>query len=121
MLGYQIESKERKYIMNDVDNKELLLKAIDSYSLFTVTQKKLLKTLVNMAVDNVVVASIVDLRKIINSSRVTIYSALEFFEKEGVIEILNTKGKKFNSYRLKQSKLNEIINHYVKKMEVIEK
>lgn len=105
----------------NTDNKELLLAAIDDYSVYTPAQRKLLQTLVNLAVDGTVFANVADLMKITNISRATIYTALEMLEKEGAIEISDLKGVKFSSCKLRQSKLNELIHYYLKKQELIRK
>ena len=103
------------------ENKELLLAAIDDYSVYTPAQRKLLQTLVNLAVDGTIVSSTANLAKAIGATKITIYTALELLKKEGVIEIPESGGTKFSHCRLKQTKLNEITSHYLKKLELSKK
>lgn len=117
MLAYAVEIKER-YAMSNIDNKELLLAAIDDYSLYTPAQRKLLQVLVNLSVDGTIVTTAIALARNINTTKITIYTALELFKREGLIEIPESQGVKFTSCRLKQSKLNEILSHYIKKLEL---
>jgi len=107
--------------MVNSDNKEQLLLAIQEYSLYTPAQRKLLQILVNLSVDNTVIVTARDLTKAMNTTKVTVYTALELFKKDGVIEVPSSQGVKLTSCRLKQTKLNEIITHYNKKLELNKK
>lgn len=103
------------------EDNTILYDAIDDYSILTANQKKLLKTLINIAVDGEVVASINDLSRLTNTMRATVSTGLTMLEKIGVIEISKVTGIRFSSCTLKQSKLNEIIAHFQNKKQLLQK
>lgn len=107
--------------MNQTDNKALLLEAIDNYSLYTINQKTILKTLIDIEVDGIVVASILDLKTMLKISRPSIYRALERFQADGIIETINESGNKLSALKIKQAKLNEILEHFLKKEKFLRK
>jgi len=101
------------------DSKKLLFEAIDHYSLFTNAQKNLLKILIEIAVDNLVITSMTDLKKLTKATRITLSTGLDLFEKEGVIEIFKSNGVKFTSCQLQQKKLDDIVIHFQKKAQLL--
>ena len=98
-------------------DKELLMKAIDSYSVYTDRQRKLLKMLINMAVDDVIVISVIELHKLSETSRPSIYKCIALFEKDEIIEpIKDIDGLiRLNTYRLNANKIDNIVRHYLKR------
>lgn len=103
-----------------MENKGLILEAIDNYSLFNKNQKNILKALINLSVDGEVIASIADLLKITKSARATISTALSFLEKNEIIEIVRSRGVVFTGCKIKQPKLSEIIIRYQTKKSLLE-
>ena len=102
-----------------MENKKLLLEAIDNYSLFNKNQKKVLQALLNLSIDGEVIASIKDLLDITKLTRATISSALSFLEAQEFIEIPSLRGVVFTSCKIKQSKLTEIVTSYQTKIKLI--
>jgi DNA-binding transcriptional regulator YhcF (GntR family) len=100
------------------NNNFILYNAIDEYSIFTANQKKLLRTLIDIAVEDEVVASIADLAKLTQTMRATVKTALDLFEEIGVIEISKITGVRFSACTIKREKLEEIIRHYQKKKDL---
>lgn len=98
-------------------DKELLMKAIDSYSTYTERQRKLLKILINMAVDDIVVVSAIDLHKLSETSRPSVYKCIALFEKDELIERIKDNDGiiRLNSYRLNTNKIDNIVRHYLKR------
>ena len=97
-------------------NNTLIQDAINNYSHFSPNQREVLNILVDMAIDGQVVASITDIYKISNSTRATVSTAIAYLNKYGVIENTNSNGIKFTGCLIKQSKLNDIVSHYNKKL-----
>ncbi len=98
-------------------DKELLMKAIDSYSVYTTRQRILLKILINMALDDVIVISVMELHKLSKTSRPSIYKCIALFEKDEIIEpIKDIDGLvRLNTYRLNSNKVDNIVRHYLKR------
>lgn len=103
--------------MNDTK----LFKAIDAYSLLTGTQKNILKAMIEIAVNDEVVATIRDLQDITKVTRTSLSAAVSLFDKQGIIELYDIRGIKFTGCKLKQSKLQEIIAHYDSKQQSLGK
>lgn len=102
-------------------DKELLLEAIDNYSAYTSNQRKLLKIFINIAMENIVKANIPELSKLSSVSRPTIYRYIDFFKREGIIDILNDTATTLNSFRLNINKLDDIIEYHLKKENILRK
>lgn len=96
--------------MNDND---LLMKAIDSYELYTSSEKAVLKTLIKLSSsDDMAIISVLNLSNISNVSRPIVYKALNILEEHKVIERVNRYKGRLSCFTVKQNKLNEIIKHY---------
>lgn len=67
-------------------DKELLLEAIDSYDLLPLTGKVVLKTLIKLAIDDIIIINIKELNKLSKVSKTTVYSSLKILEDNGFIE-----------------------------------
>jgi len=104
------------YRMND---KELLLEAIDNYDVYSPLQAKILKTFINISIDDVVIANPRKLSEMINTTRATIYSSLSKLEKDGTIKILKEKGERVYKYKLNRVKLSEILEIHKKKLAIL--
>ncbi len=100
-------------------DKELLLEAIDHYALLSPTYRRVLKILVQITIDNIAIISIKELTRLVGASRISVYHALDLLEKEKFIEKLNIKGSKIGNFAIKPKKLQEIINHYSIKKNII--
>jgi DNA-binding MarR family transcriptional regulator len=97
---------------NSIPNKLLLLKAVENYSLFPKTGRSLLKTLINLAIDNLIITNITELSKFAKISRPAVYSNLKRLEAKGLIECQKNDGSRISSFVLKPDKFDEIIKHY---------
>lgn len=93
-------------------DKELLMKAIDSYDLYTPSERKVLITLLLIAVDDVSITSILKLSKLSKVSRPVVYKALAAFIKHEVVEKIKDERNVLNVFKLKRNKLEEIQRHY---------
>ena len=102
-----------------MENKELLLEAIDHYVLLSPTYRKVLKILVQIAIDDTAIIGIKELTKLAGTSRISTYNALSLLEKEKFIEKLSIKGSKIGSFIIKPKKLQEVINHHSIKKNII--
>ena len=97
-------------------DKDLLVKAIDNYDPLTPAHRKVLKVLVDLAVDEVALITVIKLCKISTLSRTLIYQALEVLEKQEFIEVIktdkNVNKSKLNSITLRPDGLESIVKYY---------
>ena len=93
-------------------DKELLMKAIDNYDLYTPHERKVLKTLLLISIDDVAITSILKLSKLSKVSRPVVYKALAAFIKHELIEEIKDARNILNAFKLKRDKLEEIQKHY---------
>ena len=107
--------------MDSTENKKLLLEAIDNYDLLTPVTKTILKTFVDIAVDNVVIISVLKLSQLAGVSRPGTYAALKALEEQGIIERMPVSGKKLTSFFLKTGKLKGIIKFYTPRKNLLHK
>lgn len=91
---------------------QLVLNAINNYDLYTNTEKIVLKTLIDISVDNIAVISVKKLTLLSQVSRPMVYKALSTLEKDGVIERVIHGTSKKSSFTIKQNELYRIIKHY---------
>jgi hypothetical protein len=107
-----------------MNNKDQLLNAVDNYDSYSAGYRKILKLLVELAIDDIAHITVIQLSKISSLSREMIYQALYVFQQDGLIEIVKrTKGKTgtINSIILKPNKLGQLIQFYSKQLEVQKK
>jgi len=97
----------------------LVCNAIDDYNIFTKSQKKILKSLVELSVDNKVVATIPELMKINGTTRATVATALDFFKQNSFIDVPDMTGIRFSYCTLNAAKLEEIIKHHQNKIKLL--
>jgi DNA-binding MarR family transcriptional regulator len=98
-----------------MDNKELLLKAIDNYDVYSLTQRETLKALVNISIDSVATVSPTGLSKLIKIKRGIIYHNLKIFEKDKFIEKITKTTKRASIFRLSEPKLDYLVKLYENK------
>jgi len=98
-----------------MNNKELLLKAIDNYDEYVLTQRETLKALVNLSIDSVVTVSPTAFSKLIKIRRGIIYHNLKIFEKDKFIIKITKTTKRANVFRLNKIKLDYLIKLYENK------
>ena len=98
-----------------MSEKELIIKAIDSYSFYTMPQRLLLKTLYQLSDGNCVCESVAELGCITKISRASIYRILSIFQNDGVITYPTNKSAKLNQIILNIEKIDKIKESYIKK------
>jgi len=106
------------------DNKEQLIKAIDNYNSYSIGSRKILKLLVELAIDDIAHITVMQLSKISKLSREMIYQALCAFQQDGLIEIVKkTKGKTgiISFIILKPNRLERLVQFYIKQLEIQQK
>jgi hypothetical protein len=104
---------------NKDQNKELLMKAIDNYALLPKTGRVLLKTLINLAIDDIIVINIKELSKLSNISRPSVYSSLKVLEDNGFIQRQNNPRSRLSSFIIKPHKFENIIQHYTVRQNIL--
>lgn len=93
--------------------------AIENYNILTKSQKKILKSLLEIAVNNEVIITIEEIAKINKATRATVTTALEVFKKNDIISVPNQTGIRFSSCIINQDKINQMIDHYNNKMKLL--
>lgn len=96
-------------------DKEFIIKSIENYTFYTVSQRLLLKSLYQLASDNCVYASMSDVGKISKISRASVYRILAIFQKDGLISIPNKENSKLNKIILVSEKIEQIKDTFIKK------
>ena len=99
-------------------NKELLLEAIDNYNLYTRGQRALLKTLININIDNIATANVSELSELSGMTKPLIYNSLGFLEREEIIEKIKGPNRGIAMFKLKPAKLEEIERIFLKKRDL---
>lgn len=98
------------YRMND---KELLLEAIDNYDVLTPQGRDILRTLVIAAKDdNTVNITIKNLYELSKVSKQGAYNTLQNLEKSQFIERVKVIGNRISLFKLNATKLEEVIEYY---------
>jgi hypothetical protein len=103
------------------EDNQIIYEAVKSHSQFSPNQREVLCILLSLQLEGEVVANINDIKKLSNSTRSTISTAISFFNKHGVITNTNVNGKKFTGCLINQEKISEIVAHYKKKKNLIKK
>lgn len=108
--------------MTDImKDKELLMRAIDNYDLYTPSVALILKTLIELSVDDIAVVSILRLSKLTKVSRPIIYKAIQTFEESGIIERVRKPQHKTSCFYIKPNKLMYIIENYKRQENILNK
>ena len=85
---------------------DVTIEAINDYDLFTKKQKKVLTTLVSVAVENVAYISVPSISKAINLAPNSTYIVLRSLENSAYISRKRDQFQKNNSYNINKEKLN---------------
>lgn len=96
-------------------NQELLIKAIDKYELYSLSQRRVLRILVMVAIDNIASVTNKYLMEKTKLSRYSIHLILKKLEQEKFIERIRLDGARHDSFKINYFKLNEVIQLYLKK------
>jgi hypothetical protein len=102
-----------------MQSSNIVNQAIDDYNILTKSQKTILKSLIQLSVNNEVIITIEELSKINQITRATVTAALELFSKKNIITIPNTTGVRFSSCIINQAKIEEIVQHYNNKSKLL--
>lgn len=105
--------------MNILEDKSSLLEAINDYELYSKGQRNLLCAFVTMSSDGSISMSISSISKLVGVTRAMTYINLDALEKDGVIQKMNVKRARVNTFNLNYSKLNYILEYYLRKQQYI--
>lgn len=93
----------------------IILEAIDNYDIYSKNQRKILKTLVAVSLDNLACISVNAISEATNIASNSIYVALRKLENNKCIDRERGSGQKTNIYRINPEKIKEIVTIYDKK------
>jgi Fe2+ or Zn2+ uptake regulation protein len=98
-------------------DKDLVMRAIDSYASYTEPRRRLLKILVGIASEGIAVISVAELHQVTKVTKAAIYATLKVFQNDEIIEpVKNQDGSLcLNSFKINMSKLDLIVKHYLTK------
>jgi Fe2+ or Zn2+ uptake regulation protein len=99
-----------------MEDKEIVIKAVEGYSFYTKPQRKLLKLLMELENDYVIKLSILELSNISGISRASIYRIIEIFEKDGILQLPPQSNTRLNTITLVPKELDVIKRNYLKKI-----
>ena len=99
-----------------MNEKNLLIEAIEQDSFYTKTQRRLLKSLVDLEENYIIKCTVFELSQLSGMSRASVYRCIELLNKENVIEIKNTTSNTLSLFSLNNVKLEEIKKNYLKKL-----
>lgn len=98
-----------------MDNKQdLLLAAIESYANYTPVQRKILRCIAEISVDNVAVVSPDMLAKMVGTTRSTIYPALKLFREDNFFISDHKRKERSTKLKFNEQKLDEVITRFQK-------
>lgn len=95
-----------------MEEKELLLEALDHYGSVSPAAITVLKILVQVAVDEVAIIKITDLTRLSKLAQNTVYTSLLTLEKEKFLERISKKGSKVGNYKIKSLRFEDVIKRY---------
>ncbi|NQV77821.1 MAG: hypothetical protein HQ490_05635 [Lutibacter sp.] len=100
--------------MSNMQDKNMILKAIDSYDVYNTASKSVLKTLVAITPmeNNVIKISIKALGEMSHLSRQGVYNALKYIERDNVVERFKKSGERVVYFKLNENKITEICEYY---------
>jgi Fe2+ or Zn2+ uptake regulation protein len=102
-------------------DKELLLKAIDNYDVYTPKQREILKTLIGISVNDIAIITPRELTKLLNTTKATVYYSLTRLKEDEIIINQNGEKERFSIHRLNNTKLDDILTVYKRKTEYFKK
>lgn len=104
-----------------MENKELLLTAINNYDLYLKSYKDVLSIMVSVAIDNVAIIDVKSICEITSLSKPVIYKCIARLEKDYFIKKLNPPGEKASAFKLNMDKLQNVLDVYQKKQYLLNK
>ena len=95
--------------MSVLEQKDLLIKAIPAVGLYTNAESSIINKMIHVAIGNVAVIQVKDLKKQLCLSHTSVYSSLKTLQLKNVITKLQTQS---HSYEINLSKLEHVITLY---------
>ena len=93
-------------------DRQILLDAINNYDLYNNTEKSVLKTLIDISINNVAIVSVKKLTVLSKVSIPMVYKALATLEKDMVVKRVIHGTSKKSSFTINENKLYEITKHF---------
>ena len=104
-----------------IENKELLISAINDYEPYNKSEKKLLIAFVNITIDGMITTSVTSLSKLIGFTRAMVYKSLLALEQDNAIKRTNVKQARVSTFEVNYARLRYITEIYLKKQDFINK
>lgn len=92
-----------------MNNKTLIIEAIDNFEMYSLNQKEILKVIVSTAVNNLASISASYISSVTNISEPNVYSNLRKLQKDNAIKKTRTAGTKLDTFELNHEKLDYIL------------
>lgn len=100
-----------------MENKELILKAIDNYSPYKKTRRDIFKILVNQSIAGIVSVNPGEIAGLLKLTDQAILQNLKCIEKDLFIERLPQRVIRYYSYRIREEKIESLLRSYLQKEE----
>lgn len=107
--------------MTDINNKELLLEAIDHYDLYSMNKRNILKIIVNASIEGIARISGKRISELSNKSLGNVFLTLRNLEKDGFIKRVKNPGEQYFSYTLNSDKIKFLTKLYYHNTEQLKK
>lgn len=98
-----------------MQNKHILTPAIESYDIYSITQRKILSLLINTSVNGLSEVSTEYISKTTSISKANVYQNIKKLEKDKIITRIRKDGAKVDSFQLNSEKLDYILQLYQNK------
>ena len=98
-----------------MQNKHILTHAIESYDIYSISQRKILSLLINTSVNGLSEVSTEYISKTTGISKANIYQNIKKLEKDKIITRIRKEGAKIDSFQLNSEKLDYILQLYQNK------
>ncbi len=102
----------------DDKEKELAMTAIDYYEGYTKTQRKILKTLVKVAINNVAIITPRRICELLGVTRAVVYKAFNRFKEENLVTSIDKPSDRFTTFSINQTKIQDIIQRYKNQQDI---
>lgn len=99
----------------------MLIEAINNSFHYTPKQREILILFLNIEINNIAFVTALELTKVLNTSKVTVYTALEKLEQDGFIKRAFPKGKHASAFELNKDSFDKLLQIYSKKKIYLEK
>lgn len=105
--------------VKELDDKELMLRAVEDYPVYTKRQRKMLGALVGLSTRGLVTTNVSSLVKVTGMANAAIYTLLGELEQDGAIARIGSPRAPVKAFALKYNRLHLMVESYLSKQEYL--